>query len=644
MEKQKPRTTGYLAICLLLAAALCLAQIRGSGGLLSAVLGLFLLTAVTAGFQDMSCPVLLFFLPWSTVLKLAPGSVSVYSLGLSGVCCIWAVRSRLRFNGKCAAGAALLLGLTLVAKILAGGGISMDYLLFLLLLTLFPLATEEKLDYRARTLIFSVGILSAAFAAQYLVGFEGLARYIDVDSWAGVVRYSGFYGDANFYAAQISAALGGTLLLMLRRRGKRCLGWAMLAGLLLYSGLWSASKTFVITAGLMICLWSLAALRRRRFALLLGAAAAAMLVQASGAAEEVLSVIAYRFSFSADLSELTTGRTELWGNYLRALLASPRLLLLGNGYTDLKVLGRASHNTLLQMVFQFGLAGSTVLLGWMGAFLGKRLLGCRVRWMEAMVLIVGAFLPWMALDMVFFDELFLIPLYAAAGIVWLSGEEAKERKERSMEQSDLKGVSLRELWTLFRRRIAAILAAAFVCAGGAAALTGLFWQPEYASTATLYILRQPEDADGDIDDDFALALKVVDDCAYLMTSHSVLEQVRSRLRLDMNWDALSGRVDAVNPENTRILEVTVTMSSPEEAKAVADDLCRVGQEAVARAMGFEQLRLLEYGTLESEPVNKIGPGTYLLTGIAGGALTYGVLLLRHLMDVRGAKRERRNAV
>lgn len=645
MERQARGTTGYLAFCLLLAAALCLAQIQGSGVLLPGVLGLFLLTVMSAGFRDLGCSVLLFFLPWSTVLKLVPGSVSFYTLGLAGACCVWAVRSRLRLNGKCAAAAALLLGLTLGAKLLTGGGVSMDYLLFLLLLALFPLAAEEKPDFQAMVLFFSAGILSAAFSARYLAGFGGLEQYVDVDAWAGVVRYSGFYGDANFYAAHISAALGGVLLLMLRRSGRQCLGWGMIAGLLLWCGLWSASKTFVITAGFMLLLWSFAALRKRRFGLLLGVGAAALAVLASGAAEQTLSVIAYRFSFSASLSELTTGRTELWGNYLRELLASPRLLLLGNGYTDRKVLGRASHNSLIQMVFQFGLVGSAVLICWMGACLGRLLRGCRVRRMEAALLLGGAFLPWMALDMVFFDEWFLIPLYAVAGVAWLSGEDATERKERDMAHSNLKEVSLRELWELFRRKIPAIIAAAVICAVGAAALVRLAYQPEYASTATLYILRQSEDGSaGDTADDFALALKVADDCVYLMKSHSVLEQVRSRLRLDMSCQELSERITVFNPTDTRILEVTVTMPSPEKAKAVADQLCQVGPEMVARATGFEQMNLLEYGTLETEPSNKVGLSTYLLAGIAGGAVVYGVALLRFLMDDREEKRSGRRSL
>ena len=85
--------------------------------------------------------------------------------------------------------------------------------------------------------------------------------------------------------------------------------------------------------------------------------------------------------------------------------------------------------------------------------------------------------------------------------------------------------------------------------------------PQYASTATLYILRQADGATAsDASSDFSLALKVVNDCTYLLKSHTVLDEVISSLNLDMEYEDLYDCVSTSNPEDTRILEVTVKAS------------------------------------------------------------------------------------
>lgn len=418
----------YLAACLMIAALLCVAQIRGSSILILGVLMLQLLLALAAAFQGMANPVLMFFLPWSTLMKLAPGSISFYTLSLIVICLAYVIRFRARLNMPCVVAAIFVMGLTLPAKLLAGGGLSMDYIMFLFLLALFPTVMREcvsGVSHRLLTVFFSLGIITAALSARSLASYGSIARYIDVDSWTNVVRYSGYYGDANFYSAQISAALSGVLLQMLEEKNwKKILPWILLAVLLIYCGLMSASKMFVITLVVMGLLWILAILTMPerggvKLMLLLAICAGTVIVIGSGIFTDAIATILYRFSFSSDISALTTGRTDLWLSYAKEIFSSPRILLLGNGYTNLKVNGRASHNSLIQLIFQFGLIGSVPLIRWMRSYVSDALAKCRPKILHALIVLVGIFLPWMALDMLFFDEFFLMPLFAVSCILSL---------------------------------------------------------------------------------------------------------------------------------------------------------------------------------------------------------------------------------
>lgn len=196
-------------------------------------------------------------------------------------------------------------------------------------------------------------------------------------------------------------------------------------------------------------------------------------------------------------------------------------------------------------------------------------------------------------------------------------------------------ITLKDLWDLFIKRMVVILVAAAVVGGGLLAYNVVTYTPEYSSTATLYILRQDESASSsDVSNDFSLALKVVNDCTYLLKSHSVLDEVIESLSLNMTYEELYDCVSTDNPENTRILEVTVTTTSPEEAKQIVDKLCTIGPEKIDEAMGFAQVNLFEYGTLNQKPSNGRGLANCVVAGVVAAVLTYTVFLVIFLLDDR----------
>lgn len=85
-------------------------------------------------------------------------------------------------------------------------------------------------------------------------------------------------------------------------------------------------------------------------------------------------------------------------------------------------------------------------------------------------------------------------------------------------------------------------------------------------------------------------------------------------------------VSTSNPEDTRILEVTVRSDSPENAKRIVDQVCTIGAQRIEDAMGFQQVNLYEFGTTDPEPCNRTGLTTFLLAAIAAALAAYVVLL------------------
>lgn len=194
-------------------------------------------------------------------------------------------------------------------------------------------------------------------------------------------------------------------------------------------------------------------------------------------------------------------------------------------------------------------------------------------------------------------------------------------------------LTLKEVWEIFIRKFWIMLIIAVIAMGITFGYQKMTFTPAYTSTATLYILKQNTSAtDTDAAEDFSLALNVVNDCTYLLKSHAVLDRVSDLLSLDIPYETLSRSITTSNPDNTRILEVTVESDSPEQAKEIVDCLCEVGADKIEDAMGFQQVNLFEYGTLNKKPANVLGLQVYILIGFFAAAFTFVTYLILNLLD------------
>lgn len=449
-EQVKPweRPGVLLGGCLLACLLLVLAQTVGNGFLLLLVLIGCLLLAALACRQGLAIPVLLFFLPWSPLMKLAPGRISFYTIGLLICCALALAQDGMRLTVRQVVLAASLMALTLTAKILQTGSITNDYLMFVFMLLLFPCIARScprATSFRCATMFFAGGIFSAAILARLVAHYPNISRYIIVESYLTVTRLSGFYGDPNFYSAHVTACLAGVLVLLSRETEKRRqILLAAVSVALLYCGLLSASKTFVLTVACLFLFWLPILLERGNYGsartrLLFGVLCAVAFVLVSPAFRQVLQIIGARFTEGEGLAGLTTNRTALWLQYLTAFVHDIPLTLFGAGYTSVNLFRKASHNTLIQAVYQFGILGIPLLLVWMWNMLAdmfpesdKPLAG----WKYTVLLCVGSFLPWMALDILQYDEFFLLPVYVLLGVAHVAGWDTPAESAESQENTD----------------------------------------------------------------------------------------------------------------------------------------------------------------------------------------------------------------
>lgn len=450
--KEIPIHKKYLTICIVLALMLCLAQIIGSTLLILACLAMYLILTAWCCSTDFTLPILLFFLPWSPLLKINPTGHSFYTFAMVLICLISIVKKRFYFRNYQLKAGILMLFITLFSKMLDGNFLAFDYIAFMMMIFLFPGVKEEiqerKYDFYQIVFFLALGVIIASICALLFADFANIRKYIKVDSYLTIIRRSGFYMDANFYTAQIMAALGGVLALLLQEKKKsRLVFLGIIAVFLLYCGFLSGSKSFALVAGAVLLLWIVAILRMRgkaglKMVLLLCLLAVAIFIATSTLFSGLIKVLMTRFASTKDFNSFTTGRVELWIDYIIEIFANAKVFFLGKGFTNVKLEGRASHNTILQIVFQLGLVGAAVLIYWIVCFFretGQIPGRHRKKDMKGMIVFVGCFAPWLAIDALFFDEFFLLQWFMLVALIDLRSD----RDVMNIETGSYGG----ELWT-----------------------------------------------------------------------------------------------------------------------------------------------------------------------------------------------------
>ncbi len=201
------------------------------------------------------------------------------------------------------------------------------------------------------------------------------------------------------------------------------------------------------------------------------------------------------------------------------------------------------------------------------------------------------------------------------------------------QEKETTSFDLTDLWNILRTHILPIVLTAAFCVSALYVYAHFFRTPKYKSTATLYILKQDNGSDyAYTQSDFTLALNVVNDCIYMIKSHEVLDDTISELDLKMSYLDLYKSIKTNNPDGTRILEISVEADTPDEAKRIADSVCRIGAEKISQTMSMDQVNIYNWGTRDPKPSNGIGLSKYFFLGVGAAVFVFLIYFITFLFD------------
>lgn len=203
-----------------------------------------------------------------------------------------------------------------------------------------------------------------------------------------------------------------------------------------------------------------------------------------------------------------------------------------------------------------------------------------------------------------------------------------EKEQNTIVQDD--EIDLLEILMALKRRLWMIVLAVMIGGGVAGTFSKLALIPQYTSTAMVYILSKETTLTSLAD--LQIGSQLTKDYRVIVTSRPVLEDVIRTLKLDMTHRALRAKITIDNPQDTRILSITVQDPDPQLAKEITDTVADTASQYIGDIMEMVPPRMIESGEVsfvQSSPSNKKNA---MIGALAGAFLVCGLITLEVILN------------
>ncbi len=232
---------------------------------------------------------------------------------------------------------------------------------------LYAILPRQDTDSAERALkAYCYSLLVSALYGLVLRETDQLRSVLGQESEAiwgsGIMRFQGLMLDPNYYMTTVMVGLAS--LAKLKESGRmKMLPFVIMGVCMVALGILTYSKTFFLAFVLFGVIYIIWQFRNKRVFV------GILLVLAVVLAADVLllsenspfAVVIARLLNSEDLSDLTTGRTDIYMAYIKEIVKSPLSFFFGYGMSTPE-LEKAPHNIYLQIMYYTGIVGLVLII------------------------------------------------------------------------------------------------------------------------------------------------------------------------------------------------------------------------------------------------------------------------------------------
>lgn len=209
--------------------------------------------------------------------------------------------------------------------------------------------------------------------------------------------------------------------------------------------------------------------------------------------------------------------------------------------------------------------------------------------------------------------------------------KGKENVVQAVQQDDEMEIDLLELFLYFKSKLLFIIIGFLVGAIVAGLITVYLITPKYTASSKLYMVSASSDSIVDLTD-LNIGTSLSSDYEELLKVRPIFEEVIKKEKLPYEYEELLDMVTISTVADTRILEVSVESTDPDEAKRIANRIATLAVTEIPRLMGTSKPNIAEKAILPEEQSSPSLFKNVMIGALGCMVLVLGVLTFRFMMD------------
>lgn len=165
---------------------------------------------------------------------------------------------------------------------------------------------------------------------------------------------------------------------------------------------------------------------------------------------------------------------------------------------------------------------------------------------------------------------------------------------------------------------------------GALLITFFFITPTYQAKSTIYVLSRKDSALNI--SDLQIGASLTQDYVQVFNMWEVHEEVLTKLDLPYTYEQISQMVNVSNVNNTRMLEIAVTSTDPQEAADIANEYAAVSCDFIADTMSTDKPNVVSAALVPTKPIAPSKSRNTIIGALVGMMISIAIVVIRMLRD------------
>ncbi len=200
-----------------------------------------------------------------------------------------------------------------------------------------------------------------------------------------------------------------------------------------------------------------------------------------------------------------------------------------------------------------------------------------------------------------------------------------------MENRDEMEIDLVELFYYLKKKVWILVGAVVACAVIGFVVSKFFMAPVYTASTRLYVLNRSNE-NTMVYSDFQVSSQMLNDYKVLITGQNVTHKVIEKLGLNLSAGELAGKIKVTAPNETRVLQISVSDHSAQRAAEIANCVREIASEQIKDIMDVDAVKLVYEAEVPRKPSAPSVKKNTMIGAVLGLLLSGAGLVMVYIMD------------